>query len=156
MGKKEYSGQIYWEVIEPIWDEVSFYESYDIFRRGFSKLTEKQKIIYPVHWANSEICNGGLDQFFSNSTGMLAPEAETGFRVIGLVETARIIGRASQMLGFPFPRERADRQECLAKLYATYSSEGRAFDELDHAYYDSIDSGPESLEVILDRFASSP
>jgi len=40
--------------------------------------------LYCGHRCQSEVTNGGLYQFFSNTTGLLAPEALFGFREIGL------------------------------------------------------------------------
>jgi hypothetical protein len=42
---------------------------YNNFVDVFQKLTDKQKVLFASHWAQSEIMNGGLGQFFANKTG---------------------------------------------------------------------------------------
>jgi hypothetical protein len=54
--------------------------------------------LYAAHWCISNVDNGGLLQFFWNSTGILAPEAREGFTIAGLKDLARVLEEASNEL----------------------------------------------------------
>lgn len=54
--------------------------------------------MFAAHFCQSEICNGGLGQFFGNSTGGLAPEAVEGFREIGQAQVAALIASGLSVL----------------------------------------------------------
>ncbi len=103
----------YWRLVEPIWKKVSIYDGGDVFLRGYAGISEKQKVLLPAHWAESEICNGGLHQFFWNPTGVLAPEAVQGFRALGMVRIASVIEEAMMFFESPYPRDRNRRIEVL-------------------------------------------
>jgi Domain of unknown function (DUF4375) len=107
----------YWRFVEPIWDSVSIYDGGDIFLQGFNDATEKQKVLFATHWTQSEIMNGGLGQFFSNSTGVLAPEAVEGFKKLGMPKCASILSEAMKFFGENYPRERAIRNNMLDCFY---------------------------------------
>lgn len=104
----------YWQIIEPIWyDEELNSDEPDIFLKRFSELSEPQKILFPVHWVNAEVCNGGFHQFFSNTTGILAPEAVLGFRVIKINDFADLVKKTMLFFGDTYPRKREKREELL-------------------------------------------
>lgn len=66
-------------------------------------------MLYVAHFCRSEVCNGGFTQFFSNSTGVLAPEAVEGFVAIGQPGLASAVQRAMDMPGSPYQRDRRAR-----------------------------------------------
>jgi hypothetical protein len=68
----------YWDLVEPVWDEINIYDGPDVFLETFQKVPLKIGYLYAVHFCQSEVCNGGFGQFFFNSTGVLAPEAVRG------------------------------------------------------------------------------
>ena len=79
--------------------------------------------LYAAHFAYSEICNGGLQQYLWNSTGAICPETIEGYPLIGMTELAFLIERASSFLGNPYPRDREARQ--LALFRATGCDESK-------------------------------
>jgi hypothetical protein len=104
----------YWQIIEPIWyDEELNSDEPSIFLKRFSELSEPQKVLFPVHWLNAEVCNGGFHQFFTNPTGILAPEAVFGFRRIELNDFANLIEKTMLFFGNNYLREREKREELL-------------------------------------------
>lgn len=137
-------GQIYWSVIDPIWEKVSIYGSPDLFLHQFSKLTEVQRNLFASHWCQSEVRNGGFHQFFSNATGVLAPEAVAGFRAIGLSDCADVLQEAMKYFGRPYPREQEDR---VAKLDAARDP----FEALDDRFYAAIRNN--GYEKAADQYA---
>ncbi|MCP5520187.1 MAG: DUF4375 domain-containing protein [Verrucomicrobiales bacterium] len=106
----------YWDQIEEAFEAVDIYESYDVFKQGAGGYPEWKIDILAVHWTMSEIANGGLEQYFGNSTGILAPEAVLGFQRIGKPELAVALQKAMALLGEPYPREREQRADRLAAL----------------------------------------
>lgn len=59
---------------------------------------------------------GGFSQFFSNSTGVLAPEAVEGFKAIGKPVVAGSVEQTMSLLGLPVSegrRLRSDRKPVL-------------------------------------------
>src|SRR5438309_10425933 len=105
----------YWSLVEPVWLPLnrSWDDSPEEFVRRFRSVLPEIGHLYAAHWCQSEVCNGGLYQFFSNTTGLLAPEALDGFRAIGAAEWAEILAEAMKSFGSPYPRDRNDRQEIL-------------------------------------------
>lgn len=99
----------YWRLVEPYWDAVSIYDGWDTFARQFAALPMSSKHLYATHWTQSEVQNGGLDQFFQNDTGILAPEAVEGFRALGMPHTAELLTDAMSIFGAQYPRDRMAR-----------------------------------------------
>jgi hypothetical protein len=93
--------------------------------------------LFAVLWCDPEVCNGGFHQFFSNPTGILAPEAAAGFRAVGLHECAELLDLAIRQFGEPYPRDQSARDNRLQALERP-GEERRDWDpfyELDDLYY---------------------
>jgi hypothetical protein len=86
-------------VIEPLWWTVDIYQSEKIYRDGMNKFSENQQYVYAIEWYLAEVNNGGHDQFFSNSTGIVWKDALTGFEKTGMKENAEILKMAAKQLG---------------------------------------------------------
>jgi Domain of unknown function (DUF4375) len=140
--------QGYWSLVEPVW--ISLNRSWDdgpeAFLRLFHATPREIGHLYAAHWCQSEVCNGGLHQFFSNTTGLLAPEALEGFRAIGMTEWADILAEAMKFFGSPYPRERAYRNKLLA------SRSRRPFSDLDERFYKWSDRWDEAADSYAERF----
>lgn len=80
----------------------------------------------------SEINNGGFDQFFSNSSGDRFAETIAALRTIGATHTAKIVEAACAKFpgGMP-PKDRDARQELLEQI----SPDGDAFEDEDQAFF---------------------
>lgn len=103
----------HWTLVEPYLDEVSIYDGEKVFLDAFLKLPTASQNLLAAWWAQSEIRNGGFDQFFGNSTGVLAPEAAAGFRAIGMPLAAEAMEMAIAWFGDEYPRDRDIREEAL-------------------------------------------
>jgi hypothetical protein len=99
-------------------------------------LAEPVRHLLAVWYCNHEIMNGGFNQFFSNSTGVLAPEALTGYRAIGLPECAQVVATAIARFGQRYPRSRKAREAAMQPLYRIAAERGQRdpFMELDDLY----------------------
>jgi len=58
-------------------------DSFDEWEDGINALNNSQKIFYSISWFDLEINNGGLCQFFVNSSRLVAPYVSEYMRVIG-------------------------------------------------------------------------
>ena len=144
----------YWRFVEPIWDTVSIYDGAEVFLRQFSKAEEKQRVLFATHWAQSEIRNGGLAQFLDNSTGVLAPEAVDGFRVIGMKKCASILSDAMKTFGDVHPRERSVREEAFKYFYEKYGEDAIPMKEHEDAMATEIDEENGGFEEAADSYAN--
>src|SRR6516225_8744132 len=94
----------YWSVIEPFWLPLnaSWHRGPEVFLAAFAQVPSKVGDLYAAHWCQSEVCNGGFHQFFSNTTGLLAPEAWIGFRNLGISPWADLLRQAMAFFGTPY------------------------------------------------------
>lgn len=144
----------YWKFVEPIWDIVSIYDGGDTFLSQFNKAEEKQKHLFAAHWAQSEIMNGGLGQFFSNSTGVLAPEAVEAFKVIGMPNCAASLLGAMKFFGDEYPRDRLIREEILEEFHEKNGEEEIPMEEHEDAIATSLEEENDGFEAAADKYAN--
>ena len=135
-------GELYWSYVDPIWDRVSIYDGPEVFLEQIRKVSEVQRQLFAAHWCSSEVRNGGLQQFFSNATGVLAPEALEAFRVIGLPQCADALEKAMAFFGEPYPRERATRESMLDDAFDPFTEFDDVFFEAfrDHGFDRAADA----------------
>jgi len=145
-------GKLYWSFVEPIWDRVSIYDGPEIFLDQVSKVSEVQKHLFAAHWCQSEVRNGGLHQFFSNDTGVLAPEAVEAFRLIGLEQCATALARAMLFFGDTYPRKRSTREDMLDDLEIRDPENWDPFTEFDRTFYSEFEN--HGFERAADAFAA--
>jgi hypothetical protein len=103
----------YWDFIEPYWDIFDIYNGPEAFERSISGAPRSVTLLYAAHFCKSEVDNGGILQFFWNSTGILAPEAAEGYSLIGMPTLASLVSEAAALLGSPYPRNRRDRWNAM-------------------------------------------
>jgi hypothetical protein len=131
-------GERYWMVVEPYWEAVDIYNGEEEFLRTFAPLPEPAKHLLAAHWCQSEVCNGGFHQFFTNPTGVLAPEAAQGFEAIGMPVVAALVAEAMVTFGAPYPREQEQREQHLSSIPGESRAEWDPFTALDAAFYSEI------------------
>jgi hypothetical protein len=123
----------YYKLIEPIWDQINIYDGPDVFLKTYSAAKQPAGLLYCAHFAQTEICNGGFKQLFSNSTGVLSQEAVEGFQLIGMNRTAALIVAATEALGTPFPRDRNERRQKLKGVPKDF------LNQLDKKFFEEIE-----------------
>jgi Domain of unknown function (DUF4375) len=89
-------------------------------RVGLAGLNAAERVVHLASWANFEIENGGMWQFFDNSAGDHAAETVTALETVGAVRAAAALKAA--MAGFPGGSPSADREERFAGLQAVSES----------------------------------
>ena len=145
----------YWELVDPIWDKISIWDEPEAFLAQFNAAPEVSRTLFAAHWCESEICNGGFDQFFSNSTGVLAPEGVQAFRAIGMPATAAVIERAMAAFGPRYPRDRAERQGALEAIEAAAGGDRpRPFESLDDSFFSLVDEENGGFDAAADGYAA--
>lgn len=145
----------YWSLVEPLWDSISIYDGPEVFLRQFAGARREAALLFAAHWCQSEVCNGGFEQFFANPTGVLAPEALDAFRAIGLDEWAAVLDEAMQFFGEPYPRDQRTRQRRLARPRGVPREQWRPFASLDERFYDWSRREPGGFERRADAYARS-
>lgn len=101
---------------------------------GFHALTEEQRVIYAVNYLEMEVNNGGLCQFFTNSSRMVAPVVSQYMGIIGAAEHKALFDSfiekhqidLSDLSSFDCPNV-----EAFLAQYERYP-----FEEYDDAFYD--------------------
>lgn len=115
-------------IVEPLWWSVDIYDDVGAYEASLSGFTQPQRLVLAVVWYASEVNNGGHDQFFFNSTGIVWPDALAGLEAAGAESFAQILREAAARFGDPPPRDRKQRVRSLDEL-------GIAFDDLDDRFY---------------------
>jgi len=146
----------YWDLIDPIWEKVSIYDGPDAFLQQYGASLEVSRVLFAAYWCQSEICNGGFDQFFSNSTGVLAPEGVEGFRKIGMPQIAALMEQAMSALGLIYPRDRDEREDAIEAAWdACADNESGPFGDLDELFFQLIETENGGFEEAADAYAAS-
>lgn len=147
-------GSHYWSLVETVWLRLNrTWDDVDEFFQQFAAVRPEIGNLYAAHWCQSEVCNGGFHQFFSNTTGLLAPEALAGFRAIALYRWAEILDEAMRFFGNPYPRHWADRDELLNTRKGRRREEWDPFDKLDDEFYKWLHAEPDRWERAADQYA---
>ncbi len=120
-------------LIEPLWERVDIYDSWARYEATLQPFSVSQRHLFAIHWYRSEVSNGGHEQFFSNSTGIVCEHAVAALEAVGLLEGADILRAASQRLGGA-SRERETRQSQM-------ESAGANFEDLDDRFFDLEGTG---------------
>ena len=102
---------------------ISIYDGADVFLHDFAEAGALHRTIFAAYWPHAEILNGGLLQFFRNSTGVLAPEAVEAYVLLGLPLLAAKLQGAMDWFGSPYPRQRELRRGRLDSLAVSYEDD---------------------------------
>ncbi len=98
-----------------------------------SDFPNEQILLFAIMYGNSDICNGGLEQFFGNHTGGFAPETAEGLELINFTSASQVLRKAMSLFGSPYPRDQMSRREMLPSLTVQLSA-------LTDLYYESFPS----------------
>ncbi len=86
-------------IIDPVWESTPTYKGEEMYRENLLKFSKPQQYVYAVWWFLSEVNNGGLYQFFANTTGIVWEDALNGLKDIGLIEIHQILKESIDRFG---------------------------------------------------------
>ena len=113
---------------------------------GFSGLTEEEKIYFAVGVLNGETYNGGIIQFFDNTSGEYYRYAELGLIRLEANNSLSLLRAAKKELfgSADLPKDQEKRWSIMRK-----ANREAQLDKLDTEYYKDLDN----LETKMELFA---
>ena len=109
------------------------------FDPALSVLPKEMLYICACNFGMTDIENGGLHQFFTNDTGVFAPEMVEGFRLMDMPECAGVMERAIGVFKGEYSRSQEARQTVVEKLVKDAGDWKKVFDALDEELWKSKD-----------------
>lgn len=134
-----------WELIQPLWFNVSIYDGLEQYEKDLEQFTDGQRKIFALMWYDSEVCNGGHDQFLYNSTGVVWKDALECMKMIDAFELSDNFQKIIDLCGGHIPFDRSERNELMDKLYEDEEFDD-TFDEVDSFYYE------EDVNALMDEY----
>ena len=101
-------------VVASLEDHIEFHLGEEILDLTLAPATRGQRAVYSCSWYEFEVVNGGHDQFFGNSTGILWEEAIAGFDLVGASQYGAVLKAAVAL--FPLGRPALDRRKRWVEL----------------------------------------
>jgi len=145
---------LFWAVVEPMWEDLDFYREQETAADFFAKASLAQGAMIAMWWCRSEVCNGGFDQFFFNSTGMIWSEALKGFRMVGADSHAQRLEEALILFpGGEASRVRGERVEALESVPEEQRQE--FFNPIDEAFFALERSENGNLDALCAKYIRS-
>ena len=127
-------GQFGGEITSYLCEKASYGEA-------LSQLNERETTVYLVEELQSEVMNGGFDQYFVNSSGNHWEKAITACETIGAVQTAGLLRKAVQAYGCELPADQQEREEIIeSRAKDGYKEELDALDSVFYAYEENVDA----------------
>ena len=125
-------------VIAPVWWTATIYDGEEKYNESLAPFSKEQRNVYALLWYLAEIENGGHDQFYFNSTGIVWKDALFGCKALGLDEVAEIISESASKMGGEPSLDRTVRQEQLDKYEPDFSELDSRLYKLDNEIYGRI------------------
>ncbi len=125
-------------------------DGYDPSRSGIPRDIQ---LLAGMDYGKADIDNGGFHQFFSNGTGVFAPEMVEWCDRSGLRDVADVIRLAMKTLADDYPRSQAARQRLLEKFPVRGRREDwDPFKELDQKFYTLLTNNGSRYDEAADRW----
>ena len=115
-------------IIEPLRYNVHTWGGFDRYEKDLSSYTKNQRLVFACHEYMDQVYNGGHDQFYWNSSGMLWRDAIDCFDAIGMPKIAELIRKSAIRQGGSPSKDREERTALLEKLEPNFS-------DLDDEFY---------------------
>lgn len=104
-----------------------------VHKDGFEVLSPEQRVVYCAFLFDMEVCNGGLMQFFANSSGDHVEDTLEALAVLGHDEAHTAMQAAIRLVG-PLSKE-ANRELRLTAFEGRWEELSAAFRPLETAYF---------------------
>jgi hypothetical protein len=109
----------------------------------YAELSPVEQVFLAVWELEAEVNNGGFEQYFSNSSGLLAGHAENALQAIKAFAMAEIVHRAIEVVGADIAwNDDTARKTRVATLSA---EQGERLNDLDQEFY----RYPDNLTALL-------
>ena len=122
------------EIFNAVWTRTeNIVSSKEDLLEGFNSLNEEQRIFYAVNYLEMEVNNGGLCQFFVNSSRIVAPVVSDYMGIIGATEHKKLYDtfiEKHQINTQDLSSFDCETVEVFQSQYERYP-----FDEYDDAFY---------------------
>jgi len=122
----------------PVWWTATIYDGEERYNESLVSFSKEQRNVYALLWYMAEVENGGHDQFYSNSTGIVWKDALFGSKALGLDEVAEIIAASASKMGGEPSLDRETRQEQLDKYEPDFGELDSQLYEIDNQIYERI------------------
>ncbi|MBR5490023.1 MAG: DUF4375 domain-containing protein [Oscillospiraceae bacterium] len=123
------------ELFSAVWIRTeNIVSSKEDLLEGFNSLNDEQRVFYAVNYLEMEVNNGGLCQFFVNSSRMVAPIVSEYMGIIGAIEHKKLYNafiEKHQINTNDLSSFDSDTIEVFQSQYECYP-----FDEYDDAFYE--------------------
>ncbi len=119
-----------WKIIEPVLWTGNIYDGPEEYEISLQTFSAAQRFAFAVIYYCMEINNGGHDQFYSNSTGIVWKDALAAFQAFDLPEFASILRESTNRIGGAPSLDRRVRAEQLNRFTPD-------FHDLDEQFYDA-------------------
>src|SRR5262249_22613681 len=96
---------------EALMAKIDLWQPYPDIARRLAPFSRPQRTLFFMAAFNGEFRNGGVDQFFYNSEGAVAPEVHDAMIELGLARQAAIFKRGLEMFSTPYIRDTQRRRE---------------------------------------------
>jgi len=121
IGKDEIEGGDIQKIISPLWFSVSIYDGEYKYNQDLKPFSLPQRYIFAIEWYIAEVNNGGHDQFYFNSTGIVWKDALKGFEEIKHTKAHNILKESIQRFDETPSMDRSARQNQLDKHNPDFS-----------------------------------
>ena len=114
--KEYYKKQKEYDPFRELWHSlVKRVHATDDEEAGFNALTDDEKIYFAVGILDGEVYNGGMHQFFSNSSGSLFQEVIKGLELLNATNSLWLVRKATKILFGDInpPKNRFQRWEAM-------------------------------------------
>lgn len=108
-------------------------------------MPKEQRTLLVMHIFNAEFENGGVHQFFLNSSGALAPEVYDAFVELGLDRQAAIFKRGLDMFGAKYMRD-TDKRRARFFDHGDWTDWDKTLAGLTDEFY-ALDGGPTVVKL---------
>ncbi len=125
-------------IIDPVWWTATIYDGEKKYNESLKSFSKEQRNVYALLWYLAEVVNGGHDQFYFNSTGIVWKDALLGSEALGLDEVAEIIAESVSKIGGEPSLDRTIRQEQLDKYEPDFSELDSKLCNLDNKIYQRV------------------
>ena len=115
-------------IIDPVWWTATIYDGVESYNNSLAAFSAQQRFIFAIMWYVAEVNNGGHDQFYTNSTGIVWKDVLAGFKELQFDEAGLIIQESADRMGGDPSLDRETRNNQLDTLHPD-------FNDLDMQYY---------------------